>query len=482
MISAAPRQTVDLQSELDRVLAVQRAAFEAEPYPSAAVRKDRLRRALAGLLRYEKKIIAAIDADFGHRAEQTTLLADLLVPVRSLRHALGHLDRWMKPERRASDFPLGLIGARSYVFHQPLGVVGIVSPWNSPLCLVYTPLAGVLAAGNRALVKPSEFMPATSALLAEIVADTFAQEEVHVVEGGVEVATRFAALPFDHLIFTGSTRTAKSVLRAAAENLTPVTLELGGKAPVIVARGSDLEYAAAKVVGIKLTNAGQVCMGPDHVLVHRDDLVNFIDVVRRMVRRTFPDYARSADITCVPLAHRRQRLAALVQDAVDRGLEVIVTDDTPVADLASRERFPIVLIVDPPEDAEVMCEEIFGPILPVLAYDTLEAAVQRIRRNRAHPLALYHLGGTVAERDFVLRNTHSGGVTFDDVMLHPLMQDLPFGGVGESGMGRYMGRAGFLAVSNPRAVVHRPWIDVSKYLHPPYSPALSRLLRWALRA
>lgn len=462
-------------------MSVLRAAFEAEPYPSAAVRKDRLRRAVDGLVRNERRVVEAARADFGHRAVETTLLADLVVPVRSLRHALRNLDAWMKPERRSVEFPLQLLGARAYVFYQPLGVVGIVSPWNSPLCLTYAPLACALAAGDRALLKPSEFTPASSALIAEIVASSFAPDEVDVAQGGVDVATRFTALPFDHLVFTGGTRTARSVLRAAADNLTPVTLELGGKAPVLVARGADIEGAAAKVVGLKLTNAGQVCMGPDHALVHRDDVARFVAAAARRVRDLYPDYAHHADITCVPLAHRRERLAALVRDAVDRGLEVIVTDGTPVEKLATRARFPIVIVVDPTDDAAVMRQEIFGPILPVLGYDTLEGAVRRIRRDRARPLALYHLGGTRAERDYVLEHTHAGGVTFDDVMLHPLMQDLPFGGVGESGMGRTMGRAGFRAMSNEKAVAHRPWLDVSRFAHPPYTPALERVLRWVLR-
>lgn len=468
-----------LRASLSRRLSAQRAAFEAEPYPSAAVRRDRLRRAVDGLVRNERRIVEAARADFGHRATETTLLGDLVVPVRSLRHALRNLDAWMKPERRSVEFPLGLIGARACVFYQPLGVVGVVSPWNSPFCLAYTPLAGALAAGNRAMLKPSEFTPATSALIAEVVAESFAPDEVDVVQGGVEVAARFSALPFDHLVFTGGARVARSVLRAAAEHLTPVTLELGGKAPVLVARGADIEGAAAKVVGLKLTNAGQVCMGPDHVLVHRDDRARFVEAAVRRVRALYPDYAEHPDITCVPLAHRRARLAALVRDAVDRGLEVIVTDGTPVE--AARARFPVVVVVEPTDDAAVMREEIFGPILPVVSYDTLEDAVRRIRRGGARPLALYHLGGTPEARDYVLKHTHAGGVTFDDVMLHPLMQDLPFGGVGESGMGRYMGRAGFRALSNEKAVAQGPWLDVSRLAHPPYGPALARVLRWALR-
>lgn len=477
--AAAPAEdpiAADLESRLARL----RAAFEAEPYPAAPVRKDRLRRGIEVLLKNEKRIVEAVAADFGERAEPTTLLADVMVPIRSLRGALRSLERWMKPERRRSDFPLGLIGARSYVFYQPLGVIGIVSPWNAPLGLAFTPLAGALAAGNRALIKPSELTPHTSALIAELVAAAYAQDEVDVVQGGVEVATRFTALPFDHLVFTGSTRTARSVMRAAAEHLVPVTLELGGKAPTIVAKGSDLDYAAAKIIGIKLTNAGQICMGPDFALVHRSDRDRFVAALEATVRRFYPDYATSPDVTCVHLPNQRRRLAALVQDAVDRGVSVKVGGGLAVSALAEAPRFPLVIAVDPPPDSALMREEIFGPVLPVVSYDTLPDAV-RLIRSLQRPLALYHIGGTAAEQQYLLRNTHAGGVTFDDVMLHPLMQDLPFGGVGESGMGRYVGHAGFLALSNAKSVAHRPWIDITRHLQPPYPPAMTRIMRWALR-
>lgn len=470
----------DITADLQRRLARLRAAFEAEPYPTAAVRKDRLKRGIAILMRNEKRIVDALSADFGSRAEPTTLLADVMVPIRAMRYAMRHLERWMKPERRSCDFPMGLIGARAYVFYQPLGVIGIVAPWNAPLGLAFQPLAGALAAGNRALIKPSELTPHTSALIAELTAQAYADDEVDVVQGGVEVGSRFAALSFDHLLFTGSTRTARAVLRAAADNLVPVTLELGGKAPTIVAKGSDLEYAASKIVGIKLTNAGQICMGPDHALVHRGDRERFVHALEATFKRFYPDYASSADVTCVFLPNQRKRLAALVQDAVDRGAKVIVATGDPVSALADLPRFPLVIVVDPPADTGLMREEIFGPVLPVLSYDSLEDAVQQVR-GRQRPLALYHIGGSSAEQAYLLRNTHAGGMTFDDVMLHPLMHDLPFGGVGESGMGRHVGHAGFLALSNGKSVMHRPWLDLTRYLQPPYPPAMTRIMRWALR-
>ena len=467
-------------ADLQRRLARLRTAYDAEPYPEAKLRKDRLKRGIAVLLANEQRVIDAVNTDFGGRAEPTTLLADLMVPVRAMRYAIRNLDRWMKPERRRSDFPLGLLGMRSYVFYQPLGVVGVVAPWNAPLGLAFQPLASVLAAGNRAMVKPSELTPHTSALIAELAAQAWSADEVDVVQGGIEVGSRFTALPFDHIVFTGSTRTARAVLRAAAENLTPVTLELGGKAPVIVAKGSDLDYAASKIIGIKLTNGGQICMGPDHAMVHEAQRDGFVQAVEAAFKRFYPDYDTSSDVTRVFLPNHRRRLAALVQDAADRGARVIVTSGVPVSQLAEQERFPLVLVIDPPAEAVIMKEEIFGPVLPVVTFRSLDDAVAQVQ-SRPRPLGLYFIGGSAEEQRFLLKNTHAGGVTFDDVMLHPLMHDLPFGGVGDSGMGRHVGKAGFVALSNAKAVAHRPWVDITRYLQPPYPPAMGRIMRWAMR-
>lgn len=474
---AAPDDAI--RRDLEARLALQRAATERTPYPDAALRKDRLRRAINSLLRHEKRMVEAAQADFGQRPELTCLQSDLMFPVQSLRHALRHLDRWMRPEKRRAGFPFGLLGTRAYVYYQPLGVVGIISPWNVPFGLAFAPLAGVFAAGNRAMLKPSELTPHCAGLIEEMVGEAFAPEELCVVQGGAEVAGRFSALPFDHLIFTGSAPVARSVMRAAAANLTPVTLELGGKAPVIIARGGDLEAAAAKVVPIKLGNGGQACMGVDHILVHHSDRDAFISALRRKVDQCFPGYADNPDLTHVFLQKQRQRLAALVDDAVQRGAAVEVFGGGDVGQLASGPNFPLTLLVDPPQDAAVMREEIFGPVLPILGYDTLEEATRQVR-SRERPLALYFFGGSREEQEYVLRNTWAGGVSFDDVMLHVLLEDLPFGGVGESGMGRYMGHAGFRTFSNAKAVAHRGWLDATR-MAPPFTPRMSRTLRWLLR-
>lgn len=467
---------VELRSKLARL----KAAASAEPYPSAEVRRDRLRRAVDVLQRSDKRIHEAINADFGGRPEALNLLVDTLAPIRSLKHSIKHLEGWMRIDRRKPEFPMGLIGGKAGVFYQPLGVVGNVSPWNAPVALAFTPLASILAAGNRAFLKPSELVPQTADLIAEMVRSAFDPTEIDVVTGDVNVSQAFVSLPFDHLVFTGGAGTARHVMRAAAENLVPVTLELGGKSPCIVARGSDLAYAAAKFANGKCVNAGQVCMAPDFAFVHRDDLPKFADEVRTAVKRMFPDYAKSGDFTRVHLDRQRQRLSALVSDAIGRGARVEVLDGTPVEELANCAKFPQVLILDPPLDAEVMHEEVFGPLIPIVTYDSLQGVADVLARL-PRPLALYFIGGSAADKEFILKNTWAGGVSFDDVMLHPFMQDVAFGGVGESGMGRYLGFDGFKAMSNAKGFAQRPWMDVTKYIAPPFGPGIVSGLRKALR-
>lgn len=475
-----PRGGDDIQRALDARLALQRAALEAEPYPELAVRKDRLQRALDVTLQNEKRIVEATRADFGQRPELSTLLADLMFPVSALRHALKNVERWMRPEKRKPDFPFNVLGARASIFYQPLGVVGIMAPWNLPFGLGYAPLAGVLAAGNRAMIKPSELTPQTSAVMAEITGTAFAPEEVTVVEGAVDVASRFSALPFDHLIFTGSAPVARHVMRAAADHLTPVTLELGGKAPVIIARGADLDEAVTKVINFKMGNAGQACMGIDHVRVHHSDRDAFVAELKRRMGQYFPNYANNPDVCHVFLQSQRQRLAGLVQDAERRGAEIYLIGADNTQQLSSDPMFPLTLVIDPPMDSAVMQEEVFGPVLPIVAYDTLEEVAGQVRAGE-RPLALYFLGGNKEQQEYLLRNTWAGGVTFDDIMLHALTQDLPFGGVGESGMGRYGGHAGFKTFSNAKSVAHPPRINLLK-MEPPYTPKMVATIRRFLKS
>ncbi len=464
---------------MEQLFANARAAVEREPYPATAVRKDRIRRALDATIANQQKIIDATAADFGQRPELTTIAADLLYPVNHLKHALKPVDKWMQVERRKADFPFNLLGAKAQIFYQPLGVVGIMAPWNLPFARIYAPLDGVFAAGNRAMIKPSDLTPATSALIAVITAANFDPTEACVIEGGVDVASRFSALPFDHLLFTGGAPVAKHVLHAAADNLTPVTLELGGKGPVILAPGADLAKLAGKIVSYKLANAGQACIGLDHVWVHRSQLEPFVEEVKRKFGQYFPDAANNPDLSHVHLAKQRSRLAGLVEDASAKGARVVVLGAEGTPDLVTSPAFPFILLIDPPLGSRAREEEIFGPVLPIIAYDTLEEVAGHIRSGE-RPLALYFFGGNKAEQDFMLKNTWSGGVTFDDMMLHALTQDLPFGGVGHSGMGRYGGFAGFQTFSNARAVAYPARVDLMA-MEPPYTAKMVRTLRGLLK-
>lgn len=458
------------------MLAVMREAAGREPYPDLATRRDRLQAAIAMILRNEQRIVDALEADFGGRPHALSLMAEVVAPVNSLRHAHKHVAHWMRPEKRPSMFPFGLIGGRGWVHHQPLGVIGIVVPWNVPMGIGFTGLAGALAAGNRVMMKPSELAPNAAELMADMVAQTFDASEVAVVTGGIDVARQFSELPFDHLLYTGGPGVARSVMAAAARNLVPVTLELGGKSPAIVAPGADLAYAAGKVVTGKFGNAGQVCMGVDFAMVQRAALPDFVRQLREAMQRQFPDALSNPDFTNVHLARQRERLLRWLAEAEQGGARLEMLGGATRSALTAEGKFPPVLVVQPPPACALSREEIFGPVLPVFAYDSLDDAIAQVNAL-SRPLALYFIGGSSADKRRILERTHSGGVTFDDVMLHPMMQDLPFGGVGESGMGRYLGRDGFKAFSNQRGVYQRPWVDVSRFWAPPYTPQLLRRLR-----
>lgn len=472
--------TASIELDVRAKFARLKDAANNDPYPTLAERRDRLMRAADVLVKNEKRILETIDADFGGRPEAFSLMVDVLAAVRSLKFAHKHVGHWMKTDWRKTEFPLGLLGVRCGVFYQPMGVVGNMSPWNSPVVLAFAPLSSMLAAGNRVLMRPSEMVPQTAELIAEMIQGAFDPSEIEVCTGDVEVSRAFAALPFDHLLFTGGGATARHVLHAAAENLTPVTLELGGKAPCIVARGSDLNYAAAKFTLGKCINAGQICMSPDFAYVHHSDKEAFVEAVKAAYHRMYPEGARGKDFTNIHLPRQRQHVLHLVQAAMDSGARVEVLDDVPINQLAEVERIPPILVLDPPLDSAVMQEEVFGPIVPVVGYDTLDHVHKHLIRM-PRPLALYFIGGTQAEKDEMLRKTYSGGVSFDDVQLHIMMQDYGQGGVGDSGMGRYLGFDGFKCMSNGRSFAQRGWLDFTKFIAPPYKPGFVNTLRNALK-
>lgn len=454
-----------------------RAAFDADRYPSAAVRADRLLRLERRLLEHADRLAAAISADFGHRSTDETRLLEIIPAVAALRHARRHVARWMRPERRRT--ALWFRPARATVITQPLGVVGIVVPWNYPVLLALSPLAGVIAAGNRAMVKLSEFTPRTAEVLAQVLCGVLGEDEVTVVTGDLAMARAFTRLSFDHLVFTGSTRVGREVMAAAAQHLTPVTLELGGKSPAIVTPGYPLDHAAERIAVGKCMNAGQTCVAPDYVLVPHLEIARFVAALKGQVSQLYPSLATTPDYSSIVNDVQFDRLTAWLVEARDLGAQVVALSAGGEPDRAAR-RFPPVAVVGAPPEAKVMREEIFGPILPVLGYETLAQAIDYINA-RPHPLALYLFDRDRARIDQVLTRTLSGGVTLNDTILHVAEENLPFGGVGASGMGQYHGRAGYLAFSKAKAVFRQSRWSGVRLFNPPYGWRFRALVGWLSR-
>lgn len=442
-------------------------------------RRDEALGSLAeALVRRADDFTKAVAADFGHRSPHETKLADIYPVIASLRHARKNFRRWMKPRRRPIQWMFQPGAGR--ILHQPLGVVGIVSPWNYPVQLALSPLAGALAAGNRIMIKPSEITPRTSALMKEVIAEVFDPSEVTVVQGGPDIAKAFTHLPFDHLLFTGSTQVGRQVMQAAADNLVPVTLELGGKSPALVAADYPVDKAAERIAVGKLFNAGQTCIAPDYVLVPREKEEAFIAAYRDAVSQLYPTLAANPDYTAIISERHHARLRHLIADAQERGAQVHeINPGGETMDPAQRKLAPVVL-THVPDHAQAMQEEIFGPVLPLVAYDDVEEACRFIGA-RPHPLALYLFSHDKATTESILARTQSGGVAINDTLLHCVQEELPFGGVGPSGMGAYHGEAGFRTFSHARSVFRQARFNGAGMTKAPYGSRMNRLLSMLLR-
>jgi coniferyl-aldehyde dehydrogenase len=461
----------DLANALQRL----RDAQAREPMPAWPTRTRRLR-ALETMLREQRAAFAlAISADFGCRPHEETDMLEIFPSLSAVRHALRHGRRWMRPRRSLAG--LAFLPACNVLIPQPLGVIGIIVPWNYPLYLAVGPLVDALAAGNRAMLKMSEFTPRFSALFAEQVARYFQPDEVRVVTGDAGVAQAFAALPFDHLLFTGSTAIGHHVMRAAAANLTPVTLELGGKSPAIIGPGARFEHAVERIVFGKLVNAGQTCIAPDYVLLPRARMAEFIDLAGKAMARMYPRLERNTQYASIVSDRQYQRLAALRDAALAAGARAHplgeATED-PV-----RRLLPPQLLTEVDDGMAVMREEIFGPLLPLLPYDSLDDAIAYVAA-RPHPLALYLFEHDRARIDQVLARTHAGGVSVNDTLYHIAQHDLPFGGIGASGMGGYHGEAGFRTFSHLKPVFRQARLNGAGLLNPPYGARFRRVLRLLL--
>jgi len=464
---------------MEQILARQRAAFLRDGPPSARARKESLARLKQLLAGHQAEFIAAISADFGHRSPHETLLADLFATMAGIEYCARHVASWMRPERRS--VPLHFLPGQARVIYQPLGVVGVISPWNYPVNLALTPLATAIAAGNRVMLKPSEYTPATSALMAKVLAEGFAEEQVAVITGGAEVGAAFTRLPFDHLCFTGSTAVGRMVMKAASEHLVPVTLELGGKSPALIDADYPLERAVRSIAHGKLFNAGQTCVAPDYVLVPEGQADRFEALFIEQVRRFFPRLGDNPDYSSMASERHYDRMRQLVDDARDRGARVIEINPAG-EDLRGKggRKFAPTLLFGTTDDMLAMQDEIFGPVLPIRTYRDLDEAIGYINA-RPRPLALYYFGVSAARQERVLARTTSGGVTINDTLLHFVQEDLPFGGVGASGMGAYHGREGFQTFSHRKAVFQQSALNAGDLLRPPYTKLIERIVGFLSR-
>jgi len=454
---------------LQRLFDTQRRAYAANPMPSAAQRQQWLK-ALRDLLSDERQaLINAISQDFSHRSADETLFAELMPSLHGIHYASKHLKGWMKPSRRAVGIAFQPASAK--VIYQPLGVVGVIVPWNYPLYLAIGPLVGALAAGNRVMLKLSESTPATGELLKVLLTKIFPEDLVCVVLGEAEVGMAFSKLPFDHLLFTGATSIGKHVMRAAAEHLTPVTLELGGKSPAIVSADVPLKDAAERIAFGKALNAGQTCVAPDYVLVPEDRVDGFVEAYTQAVRGFYPTLADNPDYTAIINERQLARLNVYVKDATDKGATLI-----PLYDQGQARRMAHSLLLNVSDDMTVMQDEIFGPVLPIVPYRGIDQAFAYINQ-RPRPLALYYFGYNKREQDRLLHETHSGGVCLNDTLLHVAQDDMPFGGIGPSGMGHYHGHEGFLTFSKAKGVLVKQRLNAAKLIYPPYGKAIQTLIQ-----
>ena len=474
----------DSEQKMNSTLQMQRDAYLKEGIVSAEIRIDRLQRGVDVLIKYNEKITDALNTDFTCRPREVTLLTDVGAGIAPMKHAIKHLRSWMKPEKRPTMFPFNLVGGRSRIEYQPLGVVGIIAPWNFPVNMVFAPLAGVLAAGNRAMIKPSEFTPATSALMAEMIAEAYDPAEVAIFDGGPEVGQAFSNLPFDHMIFTGATSIARHILTAAARNLVPVTLELGGKSPVVISRSADIEKSLGRIMTGKTLNAGQICLAPDYLLVPEEKLHEVIAAAQKAVAQMYPKILDNPQYTSVINERHFQRLNGYLAEASERGQKIIPINPAK-EDFSTQQgtlKIPPTLIPEPADDLKMMEEELFGPLLPIRTYNNFEETISYIN-SKPRPLAAYYFGDDKQEETALISRTTSGGVCINDVVMQVAQEDLPFGGVGPSGMGAYHGLKGFQTFSHAKSIYRQASINIAKLggMLPPYGKATESTIKMQLK-
>ena len=456
-------------------------AFRAEGVVSAEVRRQRLQSVIDMLVQHSDALCEAMGEDFGGRPAVFSLANDVVGSLGSLKHAREHLEGWMADEARPSIPPFDAFGATAWVRFQPKGAVGIIGTWNAPLFTLLSPLASVLAAGNRAVLKPSEVAPRTAQVLQRAAQACLDPDVVSVVTGDAAVATQFTQQPWNHLVFTGSTAVGKKVMAAAANNLVPVTLELGGKSPTLIGRSANVRNAAERIAVGKSLNSGQLCVAPDTVWVHASQLEDLISALQDFYADLYPVLGSNPDVTPVINERHFARVESYIADAGARGARVVMAGDWPSSGGAASRRMPLRLVVNPDAQCDISHQEIFGPAMVLRTFNDIAEAVQAINAGE-RPLALYYFGEDAQERQWVLDHTLSGGVSLNDVTMHPALHDAPFGGVGASGMGHYHGREGFLEFSHARTVYSAGQHDPRREwgMLPPYTPAFEQMIRSAI--
>jgi len=459
------------------VLERQKQAHIREGAPSAELRIDRINRAIGLIVDYQDEICSALSADFGHRSTDQSIMSDVVGCLGGLKEAKKQLRKWMRPDHRSSTFPFNLAGGKSRVEYQPLGTVGLITPWNFPMAMTFSPLAGIFSAGNRVMMKPSEYTPRTAELMARMFSKAFDENEVAVFTGGPEVGQAFSALPFDHIIFIGATSVGKNIMRAAAENLVPVTLELGGKSPTIIGKSSKMQTSTDRIMNGKMLNAGQICLAPDYVYVPKGQEDAFVASAQRSVATMYPTLKENPDYTSVINQRHYDRLQGYISDARSKGARIV--EINPANEDFSQQpahKIPPTLLLDVSEDMKIAQEEIFGPLLMVKTYAGIDEVIDYVNAH-PRPLALYYFGNDQAEKQRVLDRTTSGGVAINDVMMHVAQEDLPFGGVGASGMGSYHGYDGFKNFSHAKAIYEQGGrFDLGRFVRPPFTPRLRKML------
>jgi coniferyl-aldehyde dehydrogenase len=458
-------------SQLQLTLNNQRVEFNKTPYADYQSRISDLKKLKKMVLDNQDAFTEAMSKDFGHRSVEDSRIGDIMTTVMGISYSISKLKKWMKPKSRH----VGILfqPAKAHVLMQPKGVIGIVSPWNYPLFLSLGPLTAALAAGNRAMIKMSEYTPATGKLLAELMATIFPQDKVAVVGGDIKVASAFTSLKFDHIFFTGSTPVGKIVMKSAAENLIPVTLELGGKSPTIIDSDINLDTAVSRLILGKTLNAGQTCVAPDYIFCPKDRVEELSNALRKAYLKMFPTVRDNADATSVVNQGQYNRLHGLLEDAAEKGANIIPLNES--IEKNEQRKLPLTLVLNTNDDMKVMQEEIFGPLLPIIPYDSIDEVIDYINAND-RPLALYINSFDKKFQQNILKRTHSGGACINDAAFHVVIDDLPFGGIGASGMGNYHGEEGFTTFSHPKAVFSRGRISFAPLLFPPFGTAIHKLV------